>query len=77
MKFQYLEGLLVLDIVTCSLEDVLLFLLDFSFKQFFLFKASERYKMEPSNERNDVKTFTKAQNDASKTGRDGRRNFEM
>ena len=33
--------------------------------------------MEPSNERNDVKSFTKAQNNALKTGRDGRRNFEM
>ena len=30
-------------------------------------------QMEPSNER----TFTKAQNNASKIGRDGRRNFEM
>ena len=33
--------------------------------------------MEPSSERNDVKTFIKAQNNASKIGRDGRRNFEM
>ena len=33
--------------------------------------------MEPSNERNYVKTFTKPQNNALKTGRDGRKNFEM
>ena len=44
------------------------------FKQLFPLKASERYQMEPSSERNGVKLLQK---NASKASRDGTRNFEM
>ena len=73
MKFQYMKGLLLFDIVTCSLEDFGPFSLFFSLKQLSPLKTSERYQMESSSERNDVKRLQK---NASKASGEGTRNFE-